>query len=221
MARSTTWDRLGALSGIVFAVLVIVGISVGIRQANDVVPTDVSGVIAINFGQTQDDIRLGAMIILAGVFFLFWFLALLHQRLREAEGQGGWLANVAYSGGLLAGAMLLVFASFGMAASVMKDYQGDWEVAKTLLTLSWDHLAVLVPALAAMVGGTAVVSIRSGVLPRWLGWLSVLLVVAPVLVDPVLMTMVFLIWVVVVSLVLIYQSFSESELGFGERGGPD
>ncbi len=220
MARSAAWERIGALSGIAFAVLVIIGFAVGIRQANDVVPSDVSGVIALNFGQTQDEIRLGAMIILAGIFFLFWFLALLHHRLREAEGGAGWLANVAYSGGLLTGAMLLVFASFGMAASVMKDYQGDWQVAKTLLTLSWDHLAVLVPALAAMVGGTAVVSIRSGALPAWLGWLSVLLVIAPVVVDPGLMAIVFLIWVIVVSVVLLYQTFGEPGPAPAEPG-PD
>jgi hypothetical protein len=100
-------------------VLVIIAFAFDIRLANDAVPSDISGAIDINFGMTQDEIRLKAMTILAGAFSLFWFLAYLRRRLRETEGEAGWLADVAYGGGLLTGAMLLMFTSLGLAASVL------------------------------------------------------------------------------------------------------
>jgi hypothetical protein len=63
--------------------------------------------------------------------------------------------------------------------------------------------------MAALVAATSVVSIRSGALPAWLGWASLLLVFAPMFVAPELMTMLFLLWVILVSVVLMYQSFTE------------
>lgn len=91
------------------------------------------------------------------------------------------------------GAMLLMLVSLGIAANVMKDYGGDWQVAKTLPTLGWDHMTVLEPALATLVRDPTVVSFRTKVLPAWLGWLGMLLVIAPVLVEPVSITMAFLV----------------------------
>ena len=209
MTRNAAWDRVGAVSGILFAVLVIIGIQISERVSGQVDPDDVAGVIAIDFGQRHDDIRFGAILLTVGVFFLFWFLAFLRSRLEEAEVGSGWLPSVAYGSGMTAGALLLVLASFGFAGSVVSNYEGDWEVAKTVLLLTWDHLFVVAPAMAALVIATTAVAVRSGGLPAWLGWLSAVLVVAPVAVAPELMTVTSLVWVIVVSVVLLYQTFSE------------
>jgi hypothetical protein len=190
--------------------LVIIGVQVALGNANALEPTDPAGVVAINYGLRRDEIRFSAFMLTAGVFFLFWFLAALRSRLEQAEGDDkGWLPSVAYGAGLTAGALPLMLASFGFAGSVVGDYEGDWQVPKTLLMLTWDHLIVIAPALAALVAVTSIVSIRSGALPAWLGWLSILLVLAPVLVAPELMTIIFLVWVIVVSLVMLYQTFTE------------
>ncbi len=209
MSGSTTWDRIGAVSGILFAVLVVVSIQVSMGTGITSDPTDVAGVVAIDYNQRQDDLRLGAYLMTASVFFLFWFLPMLRYRLEQAQGESGWLPSVAYGAGLTGGGVLLMLASLGFAGSFVGDFEGDWEVAKTILILSWDHLIVLLPTLAALVAATSVVSIRSGALPAWLGWISLVLVLAPVLVAPALMTIAFLVWVIVVSVVLLYQSFSE------------
>ena len=209
MSSNATWDRIGAVSGILFAVLVVVSIQVSMGTGITSDPSDVAGIVAIDFNQRQDDLRFGAYLMTAAVFFLFWFLPMLRFRLEQAQGESGWLPSVAYGAGLTGGAMLLVLAGLGFAGSFVGDYEGDWQVAKTILILSWDHLIVLLPALAALVAATSVVSIRSGALPAWLGWISLALVLAPILVAPALMTMIFLVWVIVVSLVLLYQTFTE------------
>ncbi|MDA1036035.1 MAG: hypothetical protein O3B65_04030 [Chloroflexi bacterium] len=209
MSGSATWDRIGAVSGILFAVLVVVSIQVSMGTGITSVPADVAGVVAIDYNQRQGDLRFGAYLMTAAVFFLFWFLAMLRYRLEQAQGESGWLPSVAYGAGLTGGGVLLMLASLGFAGSFVGDFEGDWAVAKTILILSWDHLIVLLPALAALVAATSIVSIRSGALPAWLGWISLTLVLAPILVAPALMTIAFLVWVIVVSLVLLYQSFTE------------
>lgn len=209
MFGSATWDRVGALSGVLFAVLVVISIQVSMGTTVTSDPSKVAGIVAIDFNQRQDDLRAGAYLMTAAVFFQFWFLAMLRFRLEQAQGESGWLPSVAYGAGLTGAAMLLILASLGFAASLIGTYEGDWQVAKTILIISWDHLIVLLPTLAALVAATSIVSIRSGALPAWLGWASLALVLGPVVVAPALMTVVFLVWVIIVSLVLLYQSFTE------------
>ena len=213
MSQSATWDRIGAVSGIVFAVLVIVSIQVSLGTGETTTPTDIAGIIAIDYNGRSEELRFGAFLMTAAVFFLFWFLPLLRHRLEAAQGESGWLPSVAFGAGLTAGALLLILASLGFAGSLVVKFEGDWQVAKTLLVLSWDYMIVLAAPFAALVAATSVVSIRSGALPAWLGWISLALVLAPVFAAPALTTMLFLVWVVVVSLVLLYQSFTE-EAGY-------
>jgi hypothetical protein len=144
----------------------------------------------------------------ASVFFLMWFLPFLRHRLEQAAGERAWLPSVAFGSGLTVAAMLLVLATLGFAGSLVGTFEGDWEVAKTVLVLGWDHMLVLAPAFAAMVASTSVVSIRSGGLPAWLAWVSLVLVLAPIFLSPALMTMLFLTWVIVVSTVLLWQTFT-------------
>lgn len=69
--------------------LLIIGVAFGIRQANDVVPSDISAATAINVGLTPADVRFGAMAMPASVFPLFWFQAYLHLRLRDTQSEAG------------------------------------------------------------------------------------------------------------------------------------
>jgi hypothetical protein len=209
MPQSSLWDRIGAVSGILFAVLAIVSLQVSQGTGNTSSPTDVAGLIAIDYNQRGEDLRFGAYLMSGSIFFLLWFLPFLRHRLERAHGSESWIPSVAYGAGLTAGALLSLVATLGFAGSYVAGFEGDWQVAKTLLILRWDHLLVLAPPFAALVAATSVVSIRSGALPSWLGWVSLVLVFAPMFVAPELMTMLFLSWVVLVSAVLLYQTFSE------------
>lgn len=213
MPQSVFFDRIGAVSGILFAVLVVISLQVSLGTAATSTPSDVAGLVAIDYNQRTDELRFGAFLMASSVFFLLWFLPFLRFRLEHAMGGKGWVPSVAYGAGLTTGAMLLFVATLGFAGSYVASFEGDWQVAKTLLVLRWDHLLVLAPPFAALIASTSVISIRSGALPAWLGWLSLLLIVTPMFVTPELMTMLFLLWVIVVSLVLLYQSFTE-DAGF-------
>jgi hypothetical protein len=209
MTRSVGWDRVGAISGIAFGALVIAGLTVWLGRDQDVTPASLPGQTAIIFSDRSAEIKAGTLMIVVAVFFQIWFLAYLWDRLREQE-RSLWFPSVMFAGGIVAAAMLLAMASLGLAAAVTAQYETDFLVVHTILTLRWDHLSVLAAPLAAMVAGTAAAGVRSGVLPAWLGWLSFPLVVGPVLLSGQLMIVLFMVWVIVVSTTLLAKTFSEN-----------
>jgi hypothetical protein len=102
------------------------------------------------------------------VFFLLWFVAYLRHRLQAAEGEGGWLASVAYGGGLVSAALMLVAIALELASTVVAQHGGDPAAAKTLFSIGWEYYGVLGPPMGAMAGATAIAGLRHRILPAWL-----------------------------------------------------
>ena len=138
--------------------------------------------------------------VVATVFFI-WFAGTLRSRLIEAEGGTGRLAATAYAGAVLFAAGLL--AALGINFTVA-DTAGDLTPAATqaLSALSSDFFFPLVGGVALLYLPTAVATLRCGALPRWLGWVSLvmgLVAFTPVGWVPFLLTGV---WTIVVSVIL-------------------
>ena len=120
--------------------------------------------------------------ILGYLFFLF-FLGSLWSALRPAEGGDGWLSAAAFGGGLVSLGIRLSSATVSLAAVHNSCAGMDPQLFEILtndvggaaLFLSFFPLAVLSVA-------CAVIAIRFGALPRWLGWMSAVVAVA-LLVD--------------------------------------
>ncbi len=67
---NSLWERLGALSGIVFVVLLIAGFIVE-SAGLDAEASDPATTIAAEFADNRDQIEAGSWIGLVGIFFLF------------------------------------------------------------------------------------------------------------------------------------------------------
>ena len=201
--KNRIWDSVGALSGVLFAVLMAVGM--GIAGNANVEPYDPSAQIARVYVEQRDQTELGAKIGLVGVVFFFGFLAYFRRRLQQAEGEGGWLTSVAYGGGLVTAAMLLVIVSMQMATRSVS-IGVDAVVAKVFATWFWNSVWVFAPPMIAFTLGASLVIVRYGALPRWIGWLGFLVVVS--LLMPWIGMVVTLAWILLVSLVLTYQALS-------------
>ena len=148
------WQQLGAACGILYVVLIMVGNSIG----------GSTSMVAI------------FLVFLALTLFLF-FLGSLWAFLRRAEGDSGWLSTTAFGGGLVAIAVKLVGDAPLLAAR--RAGEGfDPQLAPALLDTYqasyWLHFFPLAVLLAAF----AIVTIRSGGLPRWLGWAAAVISVA-------------------------------------------
>lgn len=200
--RNVIWNRLGAFTGVIFVVLLAVGM--GIAQNPDVEPSDPSIEIARAYVDRSDQAEIGAMIGLVGLVFFFGFLAFFRRRLQQAEGEGGWLTSTAYGGGLVTAAMLLVMLSMTFATTSLSP-NVDTVVAKVFVTWDWNAIWILAPPMIALTLGSSLVIVRYSALPRWVGWLG--FPVALTLLVPWIGAFVTLAWILLVSIVLTYQAW--------------
>jgi hypothetical protein len=160
--------RLAAFFGLAYALIGVVGPS--LLSVGSVRPTDSAAEIARELTDQRGRMSAGILITLFSLFFFIVFLAWLYRWLRDAEGEGGWLAHVALIGGILLVAMLSVVILLSIAVTVLEDYGPDPVIARTLMVLQWQAMAVAFVPTAAFVGGTAFVGHATGVLPRWLNY---------------------------------------------------
>ncbi len=210
---SSIWHRLGALSGIL-SVGLIVGYAVltdPYDPATNPNPTQPSALLAEVLVNNREQARLGAYLGLAGVFLLFWFLGYLRRQLQRAEGEAGWLASVAYGGGLVGAGMVLVGVSFSLAESEIPYYGDDTQVAKTYFVYGWNAASVLAPPFGALVAATTAAGLRYGALPRlfsWVGLLITALIIAMSVTAPGMGGLISLVWIGLTSIVLLMRTWT-------------
>jgi hypothetical protein len=175
-------QRSAALSGIVFVVLMLVGASFAL----DVPKGDASAQeIASYFTDSGTHMRniVGAYLwVLGGLAFL-GFVAGLRSVLRRAEGDPGTLSNVVFGAGVVFTAVWSVSAAalasvayavkFSDAAVTNPDLVRVLPQLGSLLLLLGGGFAGILLVLA-----TSVLTLRTGVLPRWLAWFGIIVTIA-------------------------------------------
>lgn len=164
------WERLGAVSGIVFVgLLLIVFIFIPAPPDFDSSPPE----IAEYYIGDRDAIQIGNLISAVAFMALIWFLGSVRSVLRLAEGGSGRLASVAFGGGLV-GVATFFFALILGAAAAFRPEETNPDLIRLLHDLSFG----LAPALgglafAVFFAATAVVSLRTKALIPPLAWLAV------------------------------------------------
>lgn len=166
-------QRLAPLSGIVFVVLVVIGFGPvgGSTPATDDSPADIT-----TFWANHHDKEFAALIlVLFGALFLAIFVASLRDRARGAGGGGELWSNVILVGGSVAVAGFLTAVVFhaALADGGNRHISGDAMLALTALD-SNSFFAFAIP-IGIMMFGAAGATIRTGMLPRWLGWAALVL----------------------------------------------
>ena len=177
--------RLGAASGALFVVLLFGPSSSG---------SDATIVLVLE---------------LLGLLLFIPFLGYLWSVLREAEGPGGWLATTAFGAGLVDVTLKLGSLPPGWVAD---DFSEATPIHKALEDMnSVAFIATMLP-LGVLMAAIAVITLKTRVLPRWLGWLAA--VTAPLLlVNGMFLDaefgpafLLFLLWTLLASVVLTVRS---------------
>jgi hypothetical protein len=197
--------RILSLAGLGAAALWLVGPS--LFGANRPDGTGGAAEILAYYQQHGEALGMAIFLFMLGSALFLAFLAALWSRLRAAEGVGGPLATLV----LLAGAIVAIgqFAVFG------SDLDASVDLAKYGLSPStaeayffagdiWFVAAAMMAGV--MLAATGAITIRTAVLPRPLGWVSVALA-APLLVPmlpmmPLVMLFAFPLWVGATALLL-------------------
>ena len=200
-------ERWAALSGIVFVVLMLTGASF----VADVPKADASAQeIALYLTDSGTHTRniVGAYLwVLGGLAFL-GFIAGLRSVLRRAEGDSGPLSSLVFGAGVVFTAVWSVSAA-ALAAVAYAVKFSDAAVTNPDLVRVLPQLGSLLLLLGGGFAGillvlaTSVLTLRTGVLPRWLAWFGILVAVALAF-DVTYMNIIpFVAWVAGASIVLL------------------
>ncbi|MFN2502934.1 MAG: DUF4386 family protein [Acidimicrobiales bacterium] len=176
------FSRLGAGAGVAYALVGFIGSS--LLPVGAVDPEDSAQAAARQFTAERGRISAGVLLTVFSLFFLLVFVCWLYRWLREVEGPRGWLATLSLGGGLLTVGAVSVVVLLSLAGTVLEDYGGDAVMARTLLLLQWQAVAVAFIPTAAFVGATSLVGYTRDVLPRWLTY-SGLIIALGLLLPPI------------------------------------
>jgi Domain of unknown function (DUF4386) len=169
MTRSREW--LVPLTGVGFILLGIVSFIVGGEPKSADEP--VREVVKF-YVDNKNSIQAGAFIGVAATLLLVFFGAYLRRFLRAAAPEGEMLSLVAFAGLVVIAMGFAIDTTILIALSEAADDINP--VAVQSLQALWDNDFVpLVLGVEMFLWATGLSVIRSGVLPKWLGWLMILL----------------------------------------------
>ena len=163
--------QLVPLSGVAAVVLIIAAFAVGgeTPEADD----SLSEVVSY-YTDHDSDLQIGSALLAIGAFFFLVFSTTLAGVLRRAQGETGGSSALAYGGGIVFVVGLTIFAGLSFTAG---DIVGDVEptVIQTLNALGADMFFTVAVGTGAFLLGSGIATLKTGVLPRWLGWAAVVI----------------------------------------------
>ena len=197
------WDRMAPLAGVVFVVLTVVSIVLTSADAPSDFPGEPQEIVEY-YSANEDRLMAGHWIGLVGTVFFFWFVGALWSRLRPAEGRAGRVSAVAFAGGVAVGVVGLIIDAVGLMPTLrFREHEGiDPAYASALYDIGQIAVGGMLPvALAVLIGATAVLAIRTGVLAGWFGIVSLILATGLLILPIAFFLAIFsLVWVLIVSI---------------------
>jgi hypothetical protein len=204
------WARWWPLTGILFAVAAF--ISIPLSSGADTHDTDQQ--ILAHYADHSNRVSafVSFFLFLGAIMVLIWFLALLRSRLILAEGRAGLLTALPFGAGLVAAAAWVVanglFTAPAAAISDTSKFQLDPNTYRLLNNLGYGVWFSGTTVMALLVFAVAVLSLRTGFLPKWLAWLSLLVGITLLVSFLFIPFVIFLGWLVVVSITLIARPWA-------------
>ena len=160
------WERIAAGTGIVWVVLTAVG---NIIQTNPPGVNDPVGKITTYYLDHRSAIMLGEFLIGIGAVFFLWFLGSLYAHFRRAEGEPGRVSAIVLGAGVWTLGVFLVEGALYTTLAYKIAGEGDsritqavWDIANVAATFRGYTVGILFVAIAVVV-------LRTGALPRWIG----------------------------------------------------
>jgi len=169
MTRSREW--LVPLTGVGFVLLGIVSFIVGGEPKSADEPV---GEIVEYYIDNKDSIQVAAFIGVAATLLLVFFGAYLRRVLRAAAPEGEILSLVSFLGLVVVAVGFAIDTTILIALSEAADDINP--VAVQSLQALWDNDFVpLLLGVLMFLWATGLAVIRTGALPRWLGWVMIVL----------------------------------------------
>ena len=200
------WERWSALAGVLFVALFAVALALSGNTGDT--PSEVQQWYADDGNQTK---QIVAWFLYVGSALAFLsFLGTLRDMLVRAEGGPGTLSALVFGPGLVFAALYVAGVSlFAAPASLADDtdFKLDPNTAQLFNNAGYFLLVGGVMVASILVLSTSTAALRTGILPAWLGWAGLIVAVAMIFAFFFLPILVFVAWVLVVSLVMLVAAW--------------
>jgi hypothetical protein len=161
--------QLVPLSGVVAVVLMIAAFVIGgeTPEAGDPLNEVVS-----YYSEHDTDLQIASALLALGGFFFLVFSTTIAGVLRRGQAESGGASALGFAGGIIFTVGVTIFAGLGFAAA---DVVGDVDpsVVQALNALGSDMFFTVAVGVGAFLLGTGIATLKTGALPRWLGWAAV------------------------------------------------
>jgi hypothetical protein len=211
------WTQRAPWTGIVAVVLVVVSFIV----AGESPDFDASTRDVFNFYNGDQTAQVIASIaLLYGAILLVFFAAALRSALRGAEA----LSTLVLIGGALEALGMTVFSglTFTLADLANSDHLGriDPGTLQSLNALNSDFFFPLVIGTAIFLLSAGLAVLRTNALPRWMGWVALLLGILTVTPVGFFSFLVSGLWIIVAAVLLLQGGRAAPATGGGVAGAP-
>jgi hypothetical protein len=166
-------ERLGAASGVLWFLLIMVGNQMSTAGTSDGVRPSGEQILA-DLRRTSTTATVGFTVELLGFAALLVFLGYLFWVLRRGDGEGSWLPGTALVAGITMIAIKLGSAGPIYAAVLRKDELSP-ELARTLVDINSGAFWISWLPFAVLVAATAGAALRTGLVARPLAWIGLAL----------------------------------------------
>ena len=195
------------LAGAAFVLLAIAGFIVGGEPPGADKPAQE---IADFYRDNDTAVMTGAALIGTAATMLVFFGGVLRRELRKAEGEGGTLSLIAFAGAVILaiGAAIDGTILFALAEASDKIEPAQMQTLQAL----WDNdFLPLALGTQVLLLASGLSILRHGALPKWLGWVALVLGVTAVTPAGFVAFMGGAIWILVVSVMLAMRARSSAE----------
>ena len=187
------------LTGVAFVVLAIITLVISGGEPPEA--KEGAQKIVDHYVDNKDEIQISSLISTIAAAVLIFFFGYLRKVLRAAEGENGMLSLVAFSGAVILGIAIAIDSTISFALSEAAD---DIEpAAAQALQALWDNdfMPFALGSIVVLLGsGLSIV--RHGALPKWLGWVAIVLGVISMTPVGFVGFLGAAVWIVIVSVIL-------------------
>ena len=206
MRNDKEW--LVPLTGVLFVILVILSFTIGGEPPDHEEPVQE---IVDHYVDNKDSVQFGAFLsALAGASFIFFF-GYLRKVLRAAEGENGMLSLLAVIGAAIVATGAAIDGTISFALAEAADDVPDEvdPVAIQALQVLWDNdfLPFALGSFVLLIATGASI-VRHGALPKWLGWVALVLGILSVTPVGFFAFLVVAVWILVLSVMLMMRARS-------------
>jgi len=196
--QQSNWERYSPLTGVLFVALVVAVFSIGGSTPG---VHDSAAKVQAFYSKHHDKQAALPFLLAIAIPFLLFFVSTPRLHLRRV-GRTGPLANAAFAGGVLAAAGFGILASVHLALAEAADNVKTIGTAQALNVLDNNDFIPAAAGLGLMVLAAGASAVRHGGLPKWLGWVGVVLGIAVFTPAGFFAFLASGVWIVIVSILL-------------------